>query len=235
MEKEMKQALIDTSYKGVERLLFQMANKGFMRLQAAKILGADIDDVMGEMQVAYVKAANGFKQDSGGRFTTYCVRVCWNEFNKYAERLTREHAAIGYISTEDIAAASGDEDAGIDMLDCLAGDMEMQDSPEDMVERRQTLNRASKSLSKESKEVLYHLLQPNAKLLKAYNAEMEAAWAGRVEDPRNPRRADDISIKFIGKFYGIKKATLIEVKKELGRVYGIREWNKGSNGHPTYR
>jgi RNA polymerase sigma factor (sigma-70 family) len=231
----MEQALIDTSYKGVERLLLQMANKGFMRLQAAKILGADFDDVMGEMRVAYVKAANGFKQDSGGRFTTYCVRVCWNEFNKYAERLTREHAAIGYISLDQIASDASGGDDDFDAMDCLVGEADLQDSPEDMAERRQTLNRASKSLSKESKTVLYHLLQPNAKLLKAYNAEMEAAWAGRVEDPRNPRKADDITVKFIGKFYGIDKATIAEVKKELGRVYGIREWNKGSNGHPTYR
>lgn len=223
--------VVDTSFKGVERLIHQMAYKGFKRMEKARVMGADFDCVHSEMKLAYCKAARGFKPESGGQFTTYCVRVCWNEFNKYLERLLREQAAIGYISLEEIGqAASADSDDDVsDPLEFIMN-QEVQESPEDRLEHLEILRRASACLSKESKEVLYYLVKPHAKMLKAYNAMV----AMKPENPLNPRKADDISIAFIGEYLKIDKQVIKEIKKELGRVYGISQWNKG-NGIPTYR
>lgn len=215
--------IIDTSFKGVERLLHQMARKGLNRLQAAGIMGADYDCVFGEMEVGYVKALNGFKPELGRKFTTFCVTVCWNEFNKYCERLEREHHAIGHVSLEEIGqSASGD--GGFDPMELIADDV--TESVEDAIERRQEAAITAKNLSRHAKFLLFHLAKPSKELNAAFEAHCENITQEREAGIHTHKTPEEMNIAFIGKHYNLTGKAIRDAKHELGRVYGIREWNR---------
>lgn len=104
-----------TRYQDHEGLLRKKAKLYYSRLLAAQIMGVDFDDVMGELGVAFTRAAAGYDPQSEYVFTTYLGRCCQNHFNKYAAKLMLEqfgteagcdlelgltNRGLGYISIE---------------------------------------------------------------------------------------------------------------------------------------
>lgn len=73
-----------------EGLLRKLAKRYYARLLGAQIMGLDFDDVMGELSLAFVKAAKGYDPQSEFSFTAFLGRCCQNHFNKYAKRLMLE-------------------------------------------------------------------------------------------------------------------------------------------------
>lgn len=60
------------------------------RLLGGKIIGVDLDDVIGELSLAFVKAAHGYDPNAGYTFTAFLGRCFQNHFNKFAGKLMKE-------------------------------------------------------------------------------------------------------------------------------------------------
>lgn len=69
--------------------VFKLARKYLVRVHAAR-LPMDMDDVIGELSVAFVNAGNGYKPESGYGFTTYFGMCAQNHMNKVLGKMSRE-------------------------------------------------------------------------------------------------------------------------------------------------
>lgn len=108
-------------YQDHVNLIRKKATMYYARLQAAQIMGVEFDDVMGELGVAFTKAAAGYNPESEYAFTTYLGTCMQNHFNKFATKLMLEQfgqdrafdpengetwgaRGLGYISIEEATA-----------------------------------------------------------------------------------------------------------------------------------
>lgn len=156
-------------------LLMKLAKKYYGRLLSAQIPSTSFDDVMGELSLAFVKAAKGYDQGSEFTFTAFLGTCCQNHFNKYAKRLMLEHfgtesardledgeysnMGLGTISVEDMRGGA-DEDNDEGLFDRLADDGAV--APEDRINAEMTLNTIvnDKTLSAETRVYISMLANP---------------------------------------------------------------------------
>lgn len=136
-------------YEDHKGLIYRLAMRYHKRILASKIPGVEFDDVLGECNVAFVKATRGFKADRGFTFTAFMGRVVQNHFNHFAERLSLEHfgqttaldlddslefqnkTGLGYVSVQDLDFEGDPYEA-------------MEDAtyarPEEVIDARMTIN-----------------------------------------------------------------------------------------------
>jgi hypothetical protein len=133
-------------------LLHKWAKMFHARLAAAQINDATFDDVVGELGVAFTKAAQGYKPESGWTFTAFLQVCARNHFNKYASRLLHEqygsdeavdfneaalqHRGLGCISVQDMRSPDGED---TDFYSSIEDDTFAR--PDEVVDASMTLKR----------------------------------------------------------------------------------------------
>lgn len=82
------------TFKNYEPLMRKLAFKFAQRLEGARVMGVDVDDVMGHLSLTFVNAARSYKPESGFAFSTYLTTACVQNFNHLAARLIKEQYGV---------------------------------------------------------------------------------------------------------------------------------------------
>lgn len=101
----------DGSYASVELLLKKLAHKCFKRVQAMG-LGMDLDDVMQEMNLSYVRALRTWNPEGGALFNTYLTTACLNNFNDRVRKPINARRELGLVNMSDMVYMEGGNNDG---------------------------------------------------------------------------------------------------------------------------
>lgn len=220
MEKNVvkKGRAYDTSFEAQRGLIYKLACRGWGRLKQANV-HIDFEDVMQEMSLAYVKAAAGYDPEYGITFSAYLGRSCWNEFNKFAERLIAEQVELRLVSVDamdDKFELDGAGGSFYDMID--SGDQ----TPEDIMESIQEARLKTSKLNPTAIFIVQQLVKPSAPLVQHLKALQDHARHARdTIEGSNAHAPRDISINLIAKFFNIEKPRALKAKKLISQVYGV--------------
>jgi DNA-directed RNA polymerase specialized sigma24 family protein len=196
-------------YEEHQGLIHKLAKKGWARLEAAHVGGVDYEDVFQNMSMSYVRAAEQFNPNMGWSFTAYLGRACLNNFNKWAEKLCSEQCNLGLVRIEDMNAHSDASDS--DVYEVFMGE---EDSPEDIVSRKQEVLKNLRSLTPNAKRVVWLMMQPSQELLEAFESHHDGLANG------NASRTSP-TVGFIGRYLDMSSVTIRNVKDELSRKFNI--------------
>ncbi|KVH64477.1 hypothetical protein WS89_04120 [Burkholderia sp. MSMB1072] len=193
-------------------LLHKFAKKGFGRLAEAGV-SVDYEDVYQQMTESLVRCISTFDPTKGWKFSAYFGQSCWNNFNKWAERMIEERTRLGLVSTEALAGDGLDEGGSGDSYEFLSSQDEEEDAdtPESLLERRQSRLANIAMLTPNAKRVVALLLHQTPEFM----AFFEETCERMVLPPK------DITLRMIFRFLSLKKSECDRVRAELERVYGV--------------
>jgi RNA polymerase sigma factor (sigma-70 family) len=143
----------DGSWESVERLAQNLARKFYRRVEGLQ-LNMDLDDCMGEVRLAYVKARKAWSPEKA-RFSTYFTTTACNEFNRAIEKLAVERRELGMFSYDSDGEADEDEQSYLDR----SSGMLTSPCPSARMESRETLAQVLNMLSQDSRTVVAVLLR----------------------------------------------------------------------------
>lgn len=205
-----------TAFEDHAGLIHKFAKGGYARLMSAGV-SIDYEDVFQEMCIGYCKAKEGYKPESGIKFSTYMGRSVINNFNKYAEKELRTHFGLGILSVQDLELEGGESDA-YEFLDV--------ESEEPTVEERiaamQEMKLKSRFLTKHAKSVIRELIKPSKKLLdfqQSYNDDIKARKASGEITKDTSFKA--VSIRLIMAYMNLTAVERTRLRVELKREFGI--------------
>lgn len=205
-----------TDYARNERLMRDLAFKAHGRLQAANHHGMTPDDVFQEVCLIYVKCREGYKPESGFRFSTYFVTSFWRAFAKTMEALYKRKPVEGiavYSSTDE----DGEEEGA---LDNVAWDGY---SPEEALMQKQAISLATSRLDGLSRRVLEAMVAPSADLMGALEVDKGRANVAIVNTKHGPRHAFqgrlriDFVVRHLTRNYNLddrQTSTLVKMVKQ---------------------
>ena len=107
-KQENKKFANDGSYESVELLLRKLAHKCFARADAMG-LPMTYDDVLQEMNVAYVLSKNAWNPDRGVLFSTYLTTSCYRRFNTAIAKMETERKYLGMVNMSDMRRTDNDD------------------------------------------------------------------------------------------------------------------------------
>lgn len=153
----------DGSYESVQDMLRKLAIKCYGRVEAQGVVGYAFEDVMAIMNESYVMATQKWRPDAGAMFSTYCYRVCLNNFNAAIEKAERERARFGMFPIDDQlhdGDADGEDAWGGDVVQDSASDLALgvQPGPEALAVHGDELRERLNSLSHNSKRLVMSLM-----------------------------------------------------------------------------
>lgn len=191
-------------YSGNLGFVHQVTRKCYGRLQG---MGAslDYDDVLGEVEEAFVAAHAKFDPSQGFAFLTYFGRAAFNKVGRIADVVHEERVKHGVRSFEEL---SGDEDlAAIERIPCDGK------TPEEFLEQRQdaaaTIDKITNDLSPLARVIVEWIVSPPPALLE--EIAKHEAYANHSRSLGVPHRnGAGVNIAFISKF-------LLLVSPELRR------------------
>lgn len=192
----------DASLQSVERQLLKLAGKCHARVEKLG-LSMDFDDVLQEMRLSYVKAAQKWNPQGGSLFTTYCQTVCLNNFNQAIRKMERERVEHGLMFEGELARSDADSDFEPDVLgEAIAGSD--SDRPDMRLDSEAALRESLVGMSFAAKRLVGALLQEERRL------EVEVG-------PPSPKRLRDLA-----NMVGVQGEELSRVKRELLTRFGVR-------------
>ncbi|MEZ2310854.1 hypothetical protein AB6809_29840 [Paraburkholderia sp. RCC_158] len=190
-------------------MLHKLARKGWGRLQEVG-LSTPYEDVFQFMCESFVRCQPKYDPATGFTFSAYYGRSCWNNFNKWAERLCLEHTQLGMVSVEVLGGAS-DGDESRDVYEFLDAADDDHDTPEERLEARQESHRAARALSPVAKQVIALLVHQTPEFMAFF-------------DERNARltkKFTAVTLGMIFEFLELSKPKGRQIKEELRRIYGV--------------
>lgn len=147
----------DGSYESISRQLKGLAGKFFSRAQAIGI-AMDFEDVVQELNIAYLRARAGWRVEGGARFSTFFQTCACRHFNHYIAKEEAERANLGMGSMSALIDKWGAGDDG-DMPASIEAAMGDEDeSPEDARERRQETSARIAQLSSSARRIVLALV-----------------------------------------------------------------------------
>ena len=135
-----------TSYEHNRGLIYQTAGKAYRRIVAAG-LDMDFEDVVQELNVAWLRACECYDKDTGNNFSTYLVRVMYNHINKVIEKEERHTNDIGISKSMSFTTEEGE----FNLEDILPADTQ---SPEENLSAADSIEDFLSSLSDDAKLVV---------------------------------------------------------------------------------
>lgn len=207
-------------------LVHTQAKFGFKWAQGAG-LSMDYEDMFQEASEAFLLAANGYKPETGLKFSTYYTKAAFSQFRKTIGVMTGvknlnddQRAEIAARKEENKKRAAA---AMAPLLDCNYGLNPMafshmgvegeEDghpfeeslesevaSPEEILEFKQTWERATANLSPLAQLIVEWLRNPPPELLKELNCQMVHADRRNLHGLRAYGLRDGLTIANIGKF-----------------------------------
>jgi hypothetical protein len=228
-------------------LVHLQAKQGYRWAQGAGV-AMDYDDMFQEASVAFVLAAEGYKPETGLKFSTYFSQVAFSQFRKTIGVMTgvknlnpTQRAEIADRKAENKRRAAA---AQAPLLDCNYGlspvafshigvgdddafsfeeTLESEAaSPEQLLEYRQTWEETTARLSPLAKVMVEWLRDPPPELLKELQSQMAHADQRNAHGLRVYGLRDGLSIANIGKFLklvsNVTDGELALAKVELEQV-----------------
>jgi len=191
----------DCSWASVENMLKKFAFKAGRRLADMGLSGWDEEEIMAQLRLGYVQALNKFDATKGILFSTYCFRVCVNNFNDAIKKQEREREQFGMISYEDIAPEMDDGDDH-DPLESMREGTDVQTSAEEALVAREEFQERMRGMSQGARRLITALLT-----------------AERIMD-REPAP----KLRELAASCGLQGDELRQVKQEILQKFGVR-WN----------
>lgn len=180
----------DGSLESVDFMLQKLAAKCHKRV-ASMGLPMELEDVLQEMRLGYLRALEKWKSDGGSLFSTYCMTVCLNNFNQAIKKMERDRKVLGMSSIDSFASedGSGSTPAGDIRETMMQFSSPANDSPDYRLYSSQETTRKLASLSANAKRLVGMLLegenqsvQPSPKLSQlAAMAQIEGVELRRVK------------------------------------------------------
>lgn len=132
-------------------LMHKLTKQAFARASAAG-MGLDYEDIMSEVQMAWLSASRSYDQ-SKGAFSTYLTMIGRQHINKFLEREERSTTRLGKISASIVTP----EDTDSSLFDVLpSNDL----TPEEELEREQHAAKVMANASPEARLVMKFVLNP---------------------------------------------------------------------------
>jgi DNA-directed RNA polymerase specialized sigma24 family protein len=206
-------AIKDAEFKKHQGLLHTFTRKCFARLKSAGVV-IEYDDVFQVMCESWLRAYPKY-EPSHGSFSAYFGRCCYNNFNKWAEKLIAEQMGLGLIRMADLS--SEDEESA------LLDDTIMKDetpSFEDQCVAADAVREKIERLSKDARRVAAYLIAPPEGLRAQFDAEVAQALADK-DDGLFSRVPKDITFSMIGRFLKIPPRQVGKIKQELSATFGV--------------
>lgn len=187
----------DASFESVDAMLQGLAIKCFRRVDKLG-LSMTMDDVRQELNLHYLKAKEKWNPEKGVLFSSYCYRVCLNNFNNAIERQEIERTQFGMVSYEDVRPShfGGEDHDPMEFFE--SGDAEM--STEDKLVAREAFTERMRSLSAGARKLALALLN----------------------DERNANGAPPAKLRELAASVGLQGDELRQVKQEILNKFGIR-------------
>jgi hypothetical protein len=154
-----------------------------------------IEDMVGELGVAYTKCLAGFNPDVGIRFSTYLVTACYRHANQMIERLERERQVVSCTSIDSLM----EDGEGSEFLDRYIASEE-HISHEDVLLARERMIDLARSMTPNARKVCALLVRPTPELI---------AFCEAKDPPKDGR--DPVRVDLICRFLGLdfKAATAL--------------------------
>lgn len=210
-----------TKYEDHIGLIRKLALRGWGRLTEANV-HVDFDDVVQDMTLTYVKAADKYNPDHGVTFSAYLGRAIWNQFNKFAEKEIRVQADLKLVRFEQLGDAVEDSDDG-SVYESIASD---EWTPEQYVEAAQQFRENMKSLGPTAKFIVSKLLNPTNDLMEALELAKRNAELAR-KSGQYAKAPNDVTIAFIASHYGLDEKNVKKARKTLFSMYGLTKGTRG--------
>lgn len=210
-----KQRKLSTKFEDHLGLLHKFARGGFARLCS---LGVDLDyeDAFQECCVSFVKAQKTYNPDAGVGFSAYMGRAVINNFNRYAEKVIREHLGLGIVHIEDIVSEL--DDGFRDPYDFVGG---VTDDHVDRIANLSEVRENIKKLSPKAKMVVRDLLRTPKVIEDQHKAQLaHAQFAKSIGEP-HPYVPKDVTLLYLAKYHGIKYKELREELSQKLKIEGI--------------
>lgn len=150
----------DISFEGNIGMMHKLAGKYYRRAKALGV-GYEYDDIMQEMFLAWRKAADGFDESRGFRFSTYFYRVA----NVHANReIFKDHRDDGHLEVNHVSIQSPSFSEEHSSLEELLQD-ELAQSTEETVEVYDEVNALLRNVSQPTALVIKYLVDPPQELM----------------------------------------------------------------------
>jgi len=187
-------------------MLNKIAIKAHKRYVAMGITTHEVEDIVGELALVFMKAQEAFNAESGYKFSTYFYTSAWNHVNRFIDKHLRNNADAQAMSM-DVEVEEGASLHEVISSDAL--------TPEQQAMQDEIAMSAFARMSSLTKKVVMMTREPSKELLDAWNAKQAFALRHRelgFGERRAPRR---ITIGFVCAFYGINKNVQTKIMNEV--------------------
>lgn len=194
-------------FEGYIRLLHNIARKGFARAQSAG-MSLSYEDILGELQLAYVRARQSYDQ-SRGAFSTYLTYACLSHLNRLIEHEERATTRLGLISVE-IEQDDGEESS---LYEVIASE---ELTPDEVAEREDYAKKMLETLSVPARLIVTYLMEPPTALKRELEAVDENSELRKLAGG-GPVKSSMLSLvtRFVSRLLGLSDTQTKSVQAEL--------------------
>lgn len=199
-----------TEYEDHQGLIRMLAQKCWGRMQAANT-PVEVEDIIQQMSLTYVKCLETFKPENGVTFTAYFGRSCINNFNKWAEKQIAEQTTLGLVRFEELSGE--DEGSSYDFID-HEGSESM--NPETILMRKQEAARGIRDLSPTHRAIVRELLEPSEALMALFEAD------NRARETRGANPKKEPTFAFVCNALNMSRADIANAREAFDGRFGVR-------------
>lgn len=193
-------------FENYDRLIRMCAHKAHMRLKAAGC-STMFDDVYQEMCMTFVKAQRNFDPSKGNAFSTFLVRACWHNINRWAK------GEFAHVAAS-LDSVVGDED------DREHHELIADGAPtiEDELMAREIRAKRLAKLTPLARKFVDLLENPPPALVRELKALQARCELGRSRGIAGARAPSSISPAFVMDVMGLSRGQRNRVYAELERL-----------------
>lgn len=160
---------VDTSFKANERYIRSFAGKVLRRARAAGLRCVDLEDIVQECAIAWMKAAESYSAEHGASFRTYLFNGMRLHINRWFDQIMKNDGQTG-ISLD--ATLFEDE---VSLHEAIPSDIDVHQE----VEGRQFYEKVKARLSERARIFVELLVNPPVELFQIVDARQAKAQFAR--------------------------------------------------------
>lgn len=200
-------------YRQYEKLMHKVARRHYGILINSGYTD-EYMDVFQNVAVSFLQAKNGYRADTGFKFTTY---ACTSAEKNFITQLEKRSRRLSPVSLESIR--SKDDDVSF-WEEIIADENTLEYRPSPRVCLIEAIGKMN-LLSSVAKLVVRELVSPSEEIRKAYREGLSYAKKAKELGGHIPRIGDDIDYAFIFRYYGIKVKDRKKVFAEIRKVFEV--------------
>lgn len=206
-------------YEKYRNLVYKLSRKAYARLCEAGCEGiVEFDDIVGEANIAFVKASNGYREDSGAQFITYLHSSITFNLSHYIRGLIADSRQE--VSADKLAGDILDDEEGGDYYSlCPSPDL----PPDELISRKQQFGENMRKLRARSNlafEVARNVIELTPVVEQQFDAMVAQQRREFAEGTRAGAPRTELGLRFIvDALVGNDRRTRKRVVDDIKTVY----------------